>query len=643
MTRSGVLGGTAALLAALLLAGPAAVADSSGAVTAATVRDGRLEVVFSVQDLPAGAQLDQSSVRVSIDGVPVPASVTPLSSVANPLPRRAAVLAIDSSGSMAGDGIAGARTAAETFLDQVPADVLVGLVAFSDSARTLVPPTADRATVRAAIRSLGASGDTALYDALALGVSNLGSSGERSLVVLSDGADTSSRVTQAAATAAVKASGARLGLVAFRTSGAQTAALTSMSTATGGKVLPASGTGELAAAFSAAARSFDTQVALSAALPEGVDPGNHELEVSMRFGDVTAADSATFTVPEAPVTTDGRPATAGTQPTASTAAPLALLALVFLALLALAGAVIMPLNESTAARRRKQLEYYTLKGTRVEPAPTRDEPTHGAVTTSVLQFSSRVVERRGMAERMSLQLDRAGMSLRPHEWLIVRTSVTLAAIALLSLLLSNLLLAIPAGTLLGWVGTHEYVRFKSNRRLKAFESELPDALQLVASSLQTGFSLQQALDAAVQDGREPISGELGRALAEARLGAVLEDALDRVGERMDNQDFRWTVMAIRIQRQVGGNLSEVLQTTVATLRERAAMRRQVRALSAEGRLSAYILIALPITLFLWMFFVRREYISLLWTTPLGLVMIGGALLLVVIGAFWMRKVIQVEV
>jgi Flp pilus assembly protein TadB len=641
MTRSGFLGGTAALLAALLLAGPAAVADS-GTVAAATVRDGRLDVVFSVQDLPAGAQLDQGSVRVSIDGVSVPASVTPLSSVANPLPRRAAVLAIDTSGSMAGDGIAGARTAAETFLDQVPADVLIGLVAFSDSARTLVPPTADRATVRAAIRSLGAAGDTALYDAIALGVSNLGSSGERSLVVLSDGADTSSRVTQAAATAAVKTSGARLGLVAFRTSGAQTAVLTQMSTATGGRVLPASGAGELAAAFSAAARSFDTKVALSAALPEGVDTGNHELAVSMQFGGLTTADSATFTVPEAAVTAGGR-STAEKQPIASTAAPLALLALVFLALLSLAGAVILPLNEGTAARRRKQLEYYTLKGSRVEPAPTGDEPTHGAVATSVLQFSSRVVERRGMAERMSLQLDRAGMSLRPHEWLIVRTSIVLAAVALLSLLLSNLLFAILGGTLLGWVGTREYVRFKSNRRLKAFESELPDALQLVASSLQTGFSLQQALDAAVQDGREPMSGELGRALAEARLGAVLEDALDRVGERMDNQDFRWTVMAIRIQRQVGGNLSEVLQTTVATLRERAAMRRQVRALSAEGRLSAYILIALPITLFLWMFFVRREYISLLWTTPLGLVMIGGALLLVVIGAFWMRKVIRVEV
>jgi len=112
---------------------------------------------------------------------------------------------------------------------------------------------------------------------------------------------------------------------------------------------------------------------------------------------------------------------------------------------------------------------------------------------------------------------------------------------------------------------------------------------------------------------------------------------------MDSTNLRWTGMAINIQRQVGGNLAETLRSTATTLRERESLRRHVKALSAEGRLSAYILIALPIGMFLYMFAVNREYIELLWTNILGLGMLGGSLITLVIGVFWMRKVVDVEV
>ena len=119
-------------------------------------------------------------------------------------------------------------------------------------------------------------------------------------------------------------------------------------------------------------------------------------------------------------------------------------------------------------------------------------------------------------------------------------------------------------------------------------------LTLLASSLATGFSLPQAIDAIVRDAAEPAAKEFSRALAETRIGADLEDSLDRLAHRLDSDNLRWTTMAIRIQRQVGGNLAETLRTTAATLRERESLKREVRALSAEGRLSAYILIALPV-------------------------------------------------
>jgi len=112
---------------------------------------------------------------------------------------------------------------------------------------------------------------------------------------------------------------------------------------------------------------------------------------------------------------------------------------------------------------------------------------------------------------------------------------------------------------------------------------------------------------------------------------------------MDSTDLRWSVMAIRIQREVGGNLAEVLLTTVGTMRERAFLRRQVKALSAEGRLSAYILIALPVIVGAWFFYSDSAYMRLLYTTVPGLIMFVGSAVLVVLGAFWMRKLIDIEV
>jgi tight adherence protein B len=137
--------------------------------------------------------------------------------------------------------------------------------------------------------------------------------------------------------------------------------------------------------------------------------------------------------------------------------------------------------------------------------------------------------------------------------------------------------------------------------------------------------------------------ELNKAIVEARLGVPIEDALDTVARRMDSVDFEWVVMAIRIQREVGGNLAEVLTNVAATMRERERLRRQVDVLSAEGRLSAIILGALPLLFVTYLILVRPEYIGLLVTNPLGIVMIVVGVILLIAGAFWLRKVVTVEV
>jgi tight adherence protein B len=246
-------------------------------------------------------------------------------------------------------------------------------------------------------------------------------------------------------------------------------------------------------------------------------------------------------------------------------------------------------------------------------------------------------------ENLALRLDLAGIQRDPAEWLLLGVGVSLALTILLAVLFGIVLIALALGLLAGWLGMRFLLNFLIRRRQAKFADQLPDMLQFVAGSLRSGFSLSQAMDAAVREDTQPVAGEFARALAESRIGVDLEDALDQVADRMASADLRWTVIAIRIQRETGGNLAEVLGNTVETMRERAMLKRHVRALSAEGRLSAYILVSLPIFIGGWIFLTRRSYLRPMYTSTVGIIMLIIAAMLVGGGALWMRKLVKVEV
>ena len=188
-----------------------------------------------------------------------------------------------------------------------------------------------------------------------------------------------------------------------------------------------------------------------------------------------------------------------------------------------------------------------------------------------------------------------------------------------------------------------FLGFKAKRRIKAFQAALPDTLQLMAGSLSAGLSLAQSTDTIVREGTEPITSEFKRVIVESRLGVPLEDAMEGVAERMESRDFEWVVMAIRIQREVGGNLAELLLTVAGTLREREYIRRHVRALSAEGRLSCYVLGGLPPGFLAYLALSKWSYVEPLFTTPIGYAPLGGMAVLLTVGIVWMSKVSKVEV
>jgi tight adherence protein B len=245
--------------------------------------------------------------------------------------------------------------------------------------------------------------------------------------------------------------------------------------------------------------------------------------------------------------------------------------------------------------------------------------------------------------RINARLEEAASPLNASEWLLLHVGITLVAGFLGTVLGGgNLvigLLFLFMGAFLPWM----YLGFKRSRRRKAFNTGLPDTLQLMSGSLMAGLSLAQAIDTIVREGSEPIASEFRRVLVETRLGVSLETALSGVGERFHSKDFEWVVMAINIQRKVGGNLAELLDTVAGTIREREYMRRQVAALAAEGKLSAFVLGGLPPLFLIYLVLTKWDYVSVLFTRPLGWLMLGGGLFILGLGAFWMSRIVKVEV
>ena len=188
-----------------------------------------------------------------------------------------------------------------------------------------------------------------------------------------------------------------------------------------------------------------------------------------------------------------------------------------------------------------------------------------------------------------------------------------------------------------------YLGYLGGKRKKQFYAALPDAMQMLAGSLSAGYSLPQALDNVAKESGGPLGQEVNRALLESRLGLPLEDTLEAVAQRMDSVDFHWVVMAIRVNRRIGGNLAEVLTNVGKTLRERERLRRQVKTLSAEGVLSAWIIGLLPFVVMGGVLFLNPSYILPMLTQPIGWLMLGAAGVFFIIGIIWMRNLVRMEV
>lgn len=601
--------------------------------------------VLTVRAGKSSAKVDTSTLRVEVDGRSYKAQVQP------PAERqRSTMLVIDTSGSMGEEGMTIVRTAVGDFLRTAPADVKVGTVSFANTAGVDIAPTSNRRAVQKSVNALVSDGETALDDAVIAAVKGLGKTGDRSLILLTDGKDTASKAKESTATRMLKSAGVHAEIIGFNTNDTDNAALRRYAAAGGGTVAAATDGDAVSKAFQAAAKALDSQVAWTIKTTSRLT-GTHTFVVTGTANGLPFRAESKVDLGSVPGGSTPEPTSTAVGPTAggtgsgSKGLELVIgLIAVFVGLLGLVAGLLAPYFRSQRSQRVEAIEQYIGPGIHrrsVETAAVRPS----AIVTGLVNLGDRVMEGRESTTKTMALLERADLPWRAGEWLVLRLVAVIVGPVLGYFLLGGpaRVIGVIIGLVIGVFAPALILRFLARRRAGKFESQLPDTLLLVATSLSTGFSLQQGLDAVAKDAPEPTAKELSRALAEARIGADVADALERVAARMSSLNMEWASMAIRIQRQVGGNLAETLRTTAATLREREALRRQVRALSAEGRLSAYILIALPIFLFLYLLKVNYGYVRLLWTTPLGWFMTIGGLVFMAIGIVWMRRVVKVEV
>jgi len=287
-----------------------------------------------------------------------------------------------------------------------------------------------------------------------------------------------------------------------------------------------------------------------------------------------------------------------------------------------------------------------------EPTPDTDEDEtfvprgdQALAETAVLQrmvgITGRLADRAGLLTRTEDALEQADLPLRPPEALFFYFA-SLFVVGILGLLVLPLPMALVVALVVGVMPVTMLHRRRKGR-LREFQEQLPGTLNLLSGSMRAGFSFAQGLESVANEASQPTRRELQRVFTESRLGRPVEDALEDSAQRMTSVDLMWAVMAIRIQREVGGNLAELLDTVADTMTQRERLRLEIKALTAEGRFSGWILGIFPVAFAGILFLIQPDYMGVLFDEPIGIMAIIASAVMTFVGFIWLRKILQIEV
>jgi len=549
--------------------------------------------------------------------------------------QKSVVVALDQSRSMKGASLKNALAAARTFIRTKSRGDRVAVVAFGSKASALTGFSSATIDADIALRQLGVDPvqGTALNDAVTLGSRMLAQ--ERSLgrvlVVVTDGKDVSSSRSEEDALAAARDAGVTVYTVGIASDQFSPVTLQRFADETGGTYRDAATSADLGAAYTSIAGELARTWRLT--YVTAARPGE---KVELQTWAPGAGDASTTLV------------LPGTSSVSAVNGPSLLPAGAYTSKwgelgVGLAVGILLLLAMTFVAAARRSAWLKSRLTPHVAPAvrarQVAEERERFAMGSSVMRVTEQAFGHLNWWTKVHRLLERADVPLRTVEFLyiVVGCSFLLAIVAAFSGLGPLFILggfAVGAALPFGWL------RIRTARRLKAFENQLPDILLTLAASLKAGHSFKQGLQTVVDEGQPPASKEFSRVLAETQLGRPMDDALAEMAERINSKNLRFVLNAVTIQSQVGGSLAGLFDMVAETVRQRQQFARKIKGLTAMGRASAYVLVALPFFLAATITVINPGFMEPLYQTSTGHKMIGMALGFMAMGSFMLKKIVS---
>jgi tight adherence protein B len=551
----------------------------------------------------------------------------------------ALALVIDASESMRGEPIRKAMQAARAFAAQRQPTQKLGAVVFNARSSVVLPFTTDPAAIDAALRQTPpVAYYTRTYDALVTAINEIKSQqiGSASIVLLSDGKELDSEATLDDAVTAARDARVRIFSVALRSRSFDPSSLQELASATGGFYTEVRSAKQLSTIFSGLGSQLANEYFVHYQSLAGPGEKVHvRVSVQGQGAAVSGYDTPALSgVPSAPYS----------QPLGEKflLSKWLMIAVTLLVAVLVAFALLAFINPRRSTVRTRIGAFVSLAQAAQQREQRAREPREREVRPVRVSTGRDLSGApQGRWARWQEELEIAGFEISAASlaiWTVVGTFLVGFLLFLLTkwVLAAFLAVAVP-------FAVRAYVKFRLERRRRKFGEQLPDNLEVLAGALRAGHSLVGSLSVVVADAAEPSHSELRRVIADEQLGVSLEDALGVVVRRMANRDLDQVALVARLQRETGASSAEVLERVVENVRDRQDVRRLVRTLTAQGRLSGIVLVALPVFMLLFMLLFNREYVTPLFTETLGRGMLITALVMIVFGWLAIRRIINIRV
>ena len=553
------------------------------------------------------------------------------------------VVVLDTSGSMRGSALDAAKSAAAQFIEALPTDTRVGLISFDELVDVRRTPTEDRSAVLADLRELSATGnETAIWDALVQAVDVVGdrSDRSRSIIVLSDGEDTASVTLPDQLVERLGRSGSALYAVAIESPESDLVVLESVVGAVGGQFLATEDFGQLEQLYGEIAGRLSNRYRIRFE-PQTTDERTVVVSVGSAAGVATVRTVVGQGGPAVVPSDPGPGADLSPAPGAATEERGALgvvsqPALGWLGHPVLQWVGLFSIFAAICVGVWALSSRPSTGGIRLDAAAGADQLV--GLNARIGHAADRFIAEHDQRRRFDSKLEAANISMRPGEfvlgWVVLSALAVIAFSTLLGLTMALLLVPLSA------VAALTILNSRASRRQAAFADQLTETLSIMASSLRAGQSLPRAVELVAAEAPSPTADQFHRISFEVRVGRDLTDSIQDAAARMDNDDLAWLAEAVDIHRELGGDLTEILDNVSDTIRERRTVARQVKALSAEGRATGWVLLVMPLLLFLLTWWRTPRAVEVMVTEGLGRLLLALALAGMVVGHLWIRRLVK---